>query len=99
MGSRKPSAKKRQVEAFRSQLGGYDAAYERIKRDRAKLDERREAGYRAKSCESKNRYATRAEAQDAIATCAAYGRTGLSSYRCPYCKGWHLTSHPQPADV
>lgn len=95
MGSRKPSAKKRQVEAFRSQLGGYDAAYERIKRDRARLDERREAGHRAKACESKNRYATYWDAQEAIATCAAHGRTGLTSYRCEFCGGWHLTSHPR----
>ena len=44
--------------------------------------------------ESKNRYASLADAEEAIASCAAYGTRGLHAYRCPHCNGWHLTSKP-----
>ncbi|MEE0475871.1 MAG: hypothetical protein UDF83_05835 [Collinsella stercoris] len=60
-----------------------------------RLDAEHEAELRRKACESKNRYASKAEAEDVIAACAEHGRCGLSAYRCPYCGGWHLTSHPQ----
>ena len=31
---------------------------------------------------------------EAIAACEEHGRRGLSTYKCSYCNGWHLTSHP-----
>ena len=58
------------------------------------LDVERERARREKACASKMRYATRADALDAIAACEEHGRRGLSTYRCPYCGGWHRTSHP-----
>jgi hypothetical protein len=36
----------------------------------------------------------RADAEATIAACEAHGTRGLECYRCPYCHGWHLTSHP-----
>lgn len=96
MGSRKRSARQKQLEAFRSQLAdGLDGVYARAQQEHAAADERREAAYRSKSCESKNRYATRWDAQEAIALCAEHGRHGLTCYRCDFCGGWHLTSHPR----
>lgn len=96
MGSRKRSARQKQVEAFKAQLAdSLDDVYARAEQDRAAAEERREAAYRAKSCESKNRYATYWDAQEAISWCEAHGRTGLTCYRCEFCGGWHLTSHPR----
>lgn len=96
MGSRKRSARQRQVEAFKAQLASdLDDVYARAEAERSVAEERREAAHRLKSCESKNRYATRWDAQEAIAACASYGRTGLTCYRCELCGGWHLTSHPR----
>lgn len=62
---------------------------------RARREEERESVLRYKACESKNRYASAAEAQDAIRSCADYGTKGLHAYKCPHCNGWHLTSKPQ----
>ena len=95
MGSRKRSARQKQQEAFREGLGSFDDAFARIERDHAELAERREAAYRTKSCSSKNRYDTRWDAEAAIASCEEHGRRGLSCYRCEFCGGWHLTSHPR----
>lgn len=96
MGSRKRSARQKQVEAFKAQLASdLDEIYARARAEHSAADERRENAYRAKSCESKNRYATRWDAQEAIASCAAHGRGGLTYYRCDFCGGWHLTSHPR----
>ena len=94
MGSRKPSAKAKQVEAFRSQLGGIDDLFAREEARRENASVQREAALRNKACESKNRYSSRAEAQEAIRACEAHGKRGLHSYRCQYCDGWHLTSKP-----
>ena len=47
-----------------------------------------------KACLSKQRYETRAEAEETAQLCAQHGTYGLEVYRCPYCRGWHLTSHP-----
>ena len=47
---------------------------------------------RARSCSSKNRYPTRAAAENAIFACAEHGTVGLSCYQCEFCNGWHLTS-------
>ena len=66
----------------------------------AREDERRDARMpsamrrRYKSCERKNRYDTRAEAEAVMAECENRGRRGLACYKCEYCGGWHLTSHP-----
>ena len=71
-----------------------DGAFAREKHRREDMSEKREAALRRKSCESKNRYSSKYEAQQAIRSCEEHGRTGLHSYRCPYCNGWHLTSKP-----
>lgn len=50
----------------------------------------------ARGCDRKQRYASSAEAK-------ARGRHSLTFqrneclwvYKCPHCKGWHLTSRPQ----
>lgn len=94
MTSRKRSARQRQVEAFKSQLSGLDDLYVRAERRSEALAAHREEALRTKACASKNRYATRWDAEEAMAWCAEQGRGGLSCYRCDYCGGWHLTSHP-----
>ena len=95
MGSRKRSAQQRRIAEFKASLGGLDDLYGREQRRNDDADERREAARRARGCERKNRYATRADAEEAIALCAERGTTGLHCYRCSYCHGWHLTSHPR----
>lgn len=100
MASRKPAARAKQQAAFKAQAGlfGADAADDIFAREERRRDElaahREEARYE-KACASKNRYATKGEAEAALLACAEHGRRGLHIYRCPYCKGWHLTSHPQ----
>lgn len=95
MGSRKPSAKAKQVEQFKSQLGGFDDLFANEERRRERLSAEKEKALRNKACESKNRYSCRADAELAIRACAEHGTTGLHSYRCSYCNGWHLTSKPK----
>lgn len=94
MGSRKPSANAKRVKEFKSQLGGLDDLFAREDERQENLSQRKEAAQREKSCTSKNRYASHAEAKEAIAACAAHGTKGLKAYKCPHCNGWHLTSHP-----
>lgn len=94
MASRKPSARAKQAAAFASEFTDMSDLFERESQRRDALDAERDQARYEKACASKNRYATRAEALDAIAACAEHGRRGLSAYRCPYCRGWHLTSHP-----
>lgn len=93
MASNKRSARQRQREAFHAQLGGMDDVFDRAEQRQREIDDHKQAALRNKACTSKNRYATRHEAEAAIASCAEYGRSGLTCYRCPHCKGWHLTSH------
>ena len=95
MASHKRSALKQQRASFESSLGGMDDVFRQEERRQKMQDAQREAALRNKACTSKNRYATRAEALDAIAACEDHGRRGLHCYRCSYCKGWHLTSHPR----
>ena len=98
MGSRKPSAQIKRVQKFKAELGGLDDLFE-AERDRKKRTSAdREASKRLKACESKNRYSSHDEARAAIAACEEHGTRGLRTYRCPYCNGWHLTSHPQTFD-
>ena len=94
MGSRKPSANKKRVQQFKSELGDFDDLFALERRREERLSEDKQAARRKKACESKNRYASKSEAQLAIASCAEYSTVNLSAYRCPYCNGWHLTSHP-----
>jgi hypothetical protein len=98
MGSRKRSARAKERAAFESSLGGMDDAFARAERREEGLAARREEGLRVKACESKNRYDTYEEAQEALAWCAEQGRRGLHIYRCPYCDGWHLTHKQQKDD-
>ena len=94
MGSRKPSAKAKQVAAFRSQLADLSDPFVREETRRKRISREKEAALRKKACESKNRYSSQSEARVVIEECAAHGTTGLHAYRCPYCDGWHLTSKP-----
>lgn len=82
------------ADSDRRRSGDIDDAFARESSRRQKRASEKEAAQRRRACESKNRYATRGEAEAAIASCADYGTTGLQSYKCPYCDGWHLTSHP-----
>ncbi len=95
MGSRKRSARQREIDAFKAGLGGMDDAFAREHERLSGISARHEAARRQKACESKNRYASYDEAEENRAWCAAQGKRGLSIYRCPYCDGWHLTSHQQ----
>lgn len=94
MASRKPSAKAKKLSEFRSQLGGMDDVFAQEQRRLEDLADNKEAALRYKACESKNRYASRSEAEEMIRTLSAYGKKGLRCYRCQYCNGWHLTSKP-----
>ncbi|VEH02684.1 Uncharacterised protein [Slackia heliotrinireducens] len=95
MGSKKRSARAKQVAEFKASLGGMDDVFGREERRRIAASEEKEAALRRKACESKNRYSCKSDADQAILSCAAYGTTGLHAYRCPYCNGWHLTSKPE----
>ena len=105
MSSRKPSARAKRVKEFKAQLDGAyypgetdgsSDPFAREARRTRELSAKKETALRLKACESKNRYATAFDAQCAIDACASYGTTGLHSYKCPYCNGWHLTSKPKP---
>lgn len=95
MGSRKPSAKAKQVAAFKAKLGGMDDIFAREEHRRTQRAAEHEEALREKACRSKKRYSCRSEAEEAIRSCADHGTAGLHSYRCPYCNGWHLTSKPE----
>lgn len=97
MASNKRSARARQRMEFESGFSGAGLAglFDREHVREERIDAEHEAALRNKACGSKNRYASRMEAEAAKNSCAAHGRGGLSIYRCPYCDGWHLTSHPR----
>ncbi len=86
MGSKKKSARTAQRAAFESQLGG-----NRLGDAFAREDARHEEHLRYRACDRKKRYATRAEAEDAIRACRRHGSRDLNCYECDYCGGWHLT--------
>lgn len=52
-------------------------------------------GERASACARKNRYKTRDIAERFAGKYEIGAGKRLYSYRCPYCNGWHLTSHPK----
>ena len=100
MGSRKRSAQAKQVAEFKSQLSsdGMGDVFAREEARQEQAAQEAEEAKRWKACGSKNRYESRAEAEAVIADCEAHGQTGLKCYKCSYCKGWHLTSHPWDED-
>lgn len=98
MSSRKRSARKREQAAIKAELrndGWTNDLFEREAAREATDAERRDQALRAKACESKARYGSRAEAKATIASCERHGSPALYLYRCPYCGGWHLT-HKRP---
>ena len=95
MGSRKPSARRHQRDLFVEGLPDMGDAFARARSDMARLEGRRDEARYEKACASKRRYATAAEAREVAKSCEMHGRGGLTSYRCPYCRGYHLTSHPR----
>ncbi len=95
MGSRKPSANAKKVAKFKAQLGGMDDLFAREAARRERRSAEHEAALERRACTSKNRYAFRSDAEEAIRLCAEHGTHGLHSYKCPYCGGWHLTSKPE----
>ena len=92
MASKKPSANKRKVAQFKSSIADFGDLFESESNRIEEIAEERKSARIDKACESKNRYATRKEAEEAVSWCAAEGRHGLRIYRCKYCGGWHLTS-------
>ena len=94
MGSRKHSARARERERFLSGLGGMDDAFAAEEAHQREAADQKEEARLMKACLSKQRYETRAEAEETAQLCAQHGTYGLEVYRCPYCRGWHLTSHP-----
>lgn len=96
MTSRKPSARARQIAAFKAETEDFGNAFGRERERTRELEQHREEALYEKACASKMRYATKGEALAAIARCEVRGTRGLTCYRCSYCGGWHLTSHHYP---
>lgn len=98
MGSKKKRStwakEKAQFNAGLDNFGALDDLFASEDARQAKADEGRASELRRRGCESKNRYATRGEAEENLAWCERQGKRGLQIYECPYCDGWHLTSHP-----
>ena len=94
MGSRKRSARAKEREKFLSSLGSMDNVFTKEETHQRNAGDEKEEARLMKACLSKQRYATRQEAEEIAALCAQHGTYGLEVYRCPYCRGWHLTSHP-----
>lgn len=46
-----------------------------------------------RQCGKKARYRSKIDALIAANRCTMRGAPKLRAYRCPYCGGWHLTSH------
>lgn len=96
MGSKKRTAWAKQKAEFLGSASGGDmfGLFARESERHDELDAEREEAHRYKSCARKNRYDSRMEAEAVMADCENRGRRGLSCYKCGYCGGWHLTSHP-----
>lgn len=52
------------------------------------------AGQRSSTCRSKVRYASNIHAAAAAGRASRHTDKALRFYRCPQCRGWHLTSKP-----
>lgn len=83
MGSKKRSAWQKQKAEFAASLGGMDDLFASENARSQRHDEEREAAHRRKSCERKNRYASRYEAELTAAECAEHGAPPLHVYHCP----------------
>ena len=103
MKSKKRSAWAKEAAAFKSSLNdGWDNDFgvvddlfaQEAQRDKEQKEARKDA-LRTKACHSKNRYDTKAEAEEVLAYRQSQGAHGLHTYHCQYCDGWHLTSHEQ----
>lgn len=96
MGSKKRAAWSKAKSEFLGAATGGDMSdlFAREDERRDALNAKRDEAWRYKSCERKNRYDTRAEAEAVMADCENRGRRGLACYKCEYCGGWHLRSHP-----
>lgn len=93
MGSRKRSARAKERTEFFEGLGGMDDVFAKEdERERRQAEEQEEAR-RYKAC-SRSSATIHARSRSHGSLCAAHGRGGLQVYRCSYCGGWHLTSHP-----
>lgn len=95
MASKKPSAQAKKLAAFKASADDFSDLFAHESDRLEALADERETARRVKACESKNRYASRAEAEQAVSWCADHGKRGLRIYRCKYCNGWHLTSRPE----
>lgn len=97
MGSKKRGAWAKQAREFKSQLEagqgepGLDDLFAQESSRRERTQAEHDAAVRTKACESKQRYASRHEAESTAAACEAHGSPKLYTYKCPYCGGWHLT--------
>lgn len=97
MGSKKRSSWSKQKAEFSAGLSAdaMDDVFAREYAHKQHAADVRGDYQRRRACDSKNRYASRAEAEENAAWCAQeLGKQGLQPYECPYCGGWHLTSHP-----
>lgn len=90
MAGRKRWAK--QKAEFAANLGG--AGFDGLFASESQRKRGDDAARRRKACSSKNRYSSYAEALANLEWCEERGSAGLEIYQCPYCNGWHLTSHP-----
>lgn len=90
MGSKKKSARAAQRAAFESRLD-HELSGDRLVGAFAREGARHAEHLRYRACDRKKRYATRAEAEDAIRACRRHGSRDLHCYECDYCGGWHLT--------
>ena len=95
MGSKKRAAWSKAKSEFLGAATGGDMGdlFAREDERRDALNAERNEAWRYKSCERKTvRHARRGRA--VMADCENRGRHGLACYKCEYCGGWHLTSHP-----
>lgn len=103
MKSKKRSSWAKEAAAFKSSLNdGWDSDFDAVddlfaqEAQREKdLKQAHKDSLRTKACNSKNRYGTKAEAEEVRAHRESQGVRNLQVYKCEYCDGWHLTSHGQ----
>ena len=95
MGSKKRAAWSKAKSEFLSTATGGDMSdlFAREDERRDALDAERDEAWRYKSCERKT-VTTRAPRPSRYGRLRNRGRRGLACYKCEYCGGWHLTSHP-----